>query len=357
MSSSEYMSMVADAVDATTAGPSDSPPRAASSSVPIRKGPSKRKRPPPSGATTCGIVFGRSSSSGLLSSSIYDDGTTKKGDDFIGGILSKMSYGLGGGSMEDAMRSSAMLNDRVRHNASKLAKAADEMDERNRGSYGSEAWRCKGCGTEDRSVLELNAERSFVNCSVCGAADGSAAAVSNPFEKTASYQRVENEEERDVTKLILDTRDAKERRLVRQSAVSGSFIGRACPSSSIARTHAYVSRIGSSSLSSHGEAALSAHQRTKRDSVVVEIHDLVRKAGRNPDTCPIFKQASNFASNTFVKACCHASVCKARPPSCPGVLCDRIPKYIAREAVYRVLKEATTDATLGRSSWALSSEV
>jgi hypothetical protein len=290
-----------------------------------------------------------------LSSSIYDDTATPE-DDFLDGILSKMGSGFGGGSMADAMRSSAILNDRVKHNAFKMAKAAQEMDERNRGSYGKEVWRCKGCGTEDRSVLELNAERSFVNCSRCGAADGSASAVSNPFEKTASYQRVEEEDGRDVASLVLNTRDAKERRLVRQSSVSGSCVGRASSSSSIARAHASVSRGGSSHSSSHGEAALSAHQQTKRDSIVVEIHNLVRKAGRNPDTCPIFKQASNVASNTFVKACCHASVCKTRPPNCPGVLCDRVPKYIAREAVCRVLQEATTGVTLCGSSQVLSSE-
>lgn len=349
--------MVAEAVDATTTGPVGSPPPASSSSssVPKRKGPSKRKRPPTDATTGPGIVFGRSLSRGLLSSSIYDD-TAKPQDDFLGDILSKMSSGFGGGSIADAMRSSAIMNDRIKHNTFKMAKAAQEMDERNRGSYGKEVWRCKGCGTEDRSVLELNAERSFVNCSRCGAADGSASAVSNPFEKTVSYQRVEEEDERDIGSLVLNTRDAKERRLVRQSSVSGSCVGRASSSSSIARAHASVSRSGSSHSSSHGEAALSAHQRTKRDSVVVEIHDLVRKAGRNPDTCPIFKQASNVASNTFVKACCHASVCKARPPNCPGVLCDRVPKYIAREAVCRVLQEATTDVTLGKSSQVLSSE-
>jgi len=343
--------MVADAVDATTAGPASS----SSSSAPVRKGPSKRKRPPTDVATVPGIVFGRSLSPGLLSSSIYDD-TAKPEDDFIGGILSKMSSVFGGGSMADAMRSSAIMNDRVKHHAFNMAKAAHEMDERNRGSYGKEVWRCKGCGTEDRSVLELNAERSFVNCSRCGAADGSASAVSNPFEKTLSYQRVEDEDKRDVASLVLNTRDARERRLVRQSAVSGSCVGRASSSSSIARAHASVARGGSSHSSSHGEAALSAHQRTKRDSVVVEIHDLVRKAGRNPDTCPIFKQASNIASNIFVKACCHASVCKTRPPNCPGVICERVPKYIAREAVCRVMQEATTDVTLGGSSQVLSSE-
>ena len=153
----------------------------------------------------------------------------------------------------------------------------------------------------------------------------------------------------------VNTRDAKERRLVRQSSASVSRVGSASSSSGIARAHASVSR-ASAQASNHGEAALSAHQRTKRDAVIMEIYDVIRKAGRNPDTCPIFKCASSIASNTFVKASCHASICKTRPPTCPGVLCDRRPKCIAREAVCQILEEAAKDATLSVSFTRLSHE-
>lgn len=316
----------------------------------LRKGPSKRKRPPQGCAVASSVVLGRPSSR-LLSSSIYDDTRTKPEEDLVGNILFKMTAGFGGGSMSDSMRSSAIVHDRFTHNASKMAKAAQEMDERTRGSFGKETWMCKGCGTTDQSVLELNAERSFVNCSACGASDGSANAVANPFEKTTSYQRVNEEEEHDVANLVLSTRNAKERRLVRQA--SATCVGNTSSMSGIARTHASVSR---TSALNHGEAALSAHQRTKRDSVVVEIHDIIKKSGRNPDSCPIFKHASNIASNTFVKASCHASICKTRPPNCPGILCERLPKYIAREAVCRVLEEATDDSTLAGAFQVLSHE-
>lgn len=339
--------MVEDAVDSTAS------PAPAAASLPPQKGPSKRKRLPAGSCVAANVVLGRKSSR-LLSSSIYGN-QEKPEDDFIGGILSKMTAGFGGGSISDSIRSSATMHDRVTHNASKMAKAAQEMDERTRGSFGKETWMCKGCGTTDKSVLELNAERSFVHCSVCGASDGGTNAVANPFEKTTSYQHIEEEEERDVANLVLNTRDAKERRLVRQSSASGSCVGNASSASGIARTHASVSRASVQS-SNHGEAALSAHQRTKRDAVVVEIYDVIRKAGRNPDTCPIFKCASSVASNTFVKASCHASICKTRPPTCPGALCDRLPKYIAREAVCQILEEATKDATLSGSFKMLSRE-
>lgn len=319
-----------------------------------RKGPSKRKRRVPAQPAVSGIVLWRSSSSRLLSSSLHAK-PVDPANDLVGQIMSTMRSNLGSGFMHSTMRSSATLHDSEVHHASTMATTARELDERTRGARGTDVWRCRGCGTEDKSVLELNAERSFVHCSACGAADGIASAVDNPFEQTAGYQRVECEDGQGVADRVLSTQNTRELRGLRDSSMRHSCIGTASSSSSMARAHASVNR-GLSKSPGDGDAMLSKQQITKRDAIVVKIHGLITKSGRNPDTCPIFRHASNVASSTFAKACYHSSVCKRRTPTCPGILCARLPKYIAKEAVYMTLQRAERDTTLSGACVALSTE-
>ena len=210
-------------------------------------------------------------------------------------------------------------------------KIENEVDEDSKTiSNGVSRWKCSGCGTADKGKLKLTHDSSFFVCSDCGVADSGPNVVTNPFEKTTESTNVTNTV--DVAELVDSTRNSKERRAVRESTASTTRVKGG--GNSIAQTS--MRRKTATSYINDQEYL------TSSQNVIVEFHRLITSSGRAPDLCVFYKQSCILANTTFVKACMHGAVCKNRHSLCPAILEARPAKFVAREALVRVIEKART---------------